>query len=129
MIREKMIFLGCLLVASSAIAKPLTLEERVMKLEKLLEVQVEEHKKLQCQLFEEGPIVEEDKNQEKTDDVTIVKRVSKLEREAELWEVHGYASLQYRVTDDGSSSGTNFGKGDFFLGLPGTGESSNQVEL
>lgn len=129
MIREKMIFLGCLLVASSAIAKPLTLEERVMKLEKLLEVQVEENKKLQSQIFEEGQIVEEDKNQEKTDDVTIVKRVSKLEREAELWEVHGYASLQYRVTDDGSSSGTNFGKGDFFLGLPGTGESSNQVEL
>ncbi|MGL5230089.1 MAG: carbohydrate porin [Cetobacterium sp.] len=108
--REKMIILGCLLVAASVGAKPLTLEERVIQLEKKLEEQNHELEK-------------------RKDDEVLVNRISKLEKEADLWEVHGYASLQYRATEDGSSSSTTFGKGDFFLGLPGTGESSNQVEL
>ncbi|MGL5989569.1 carbohydrate porin [Cetobacterium sp.] len=120
--REKLVFLGCLLVAASSLAaKPMTLEQRVIQLEKLLEKQAKETEQIQDQVIE--------KKKNTKEDVALVTRVSKLEKEAELWEVHGYASLQYRSTEDGSSSSTNFGKGDYFLGLPGTGESSNQVEL
>lgn len=116
MIRERLVFLGCLIaVSSTLVAKPMTLEERVIKLEKLLENQIQSNEEL--------------KNQIKEEKVENSETISKLEKEMDLWTVNGYASLQYRVTDKGSSSGTNFGKGDFFLGLPGTGESSNQVEL
>lgn len=68
-----------------------------------------------------------EKRLEKTEE--IPERINKMEKEMDLWEVHGYASLQYRISDKGSSTDTTFGKGDFFLGIPGTGESANQVEL
>lgn len=137
--KKKLALLSCFLtLALTANAKELTLEERVEQLEKLLQQQIEKNIELEKQINskEEKEIKSEEKIvkvQEKTTTDVEVKeldtRLAKLEKEAEKWEVHGYASLQYRSTDDFSSLATTFGKGDLFLGIPGTGESANQVEF
>lgn len=115
--KKKLALLSCFLtLALTANAKELSLEERVEQLEKLLQQQIEKN-------------VELEKNTKEDKKEDLETRLTRLEKEAEKWEVHGYASLQYRSTDDFSSSATTFGKGDFFLGIPGTGESANQVEL
>ena len=44
------------------------------------------------------------------------------------WEFHGYGNVGLRYNSDLSSTSTNFGKGDYFLGINGTSESANQVE-
>lgn len=147
--RKKLALLTCFLsLATAASGKNLTLEERVEYLEKMLEQQIsrnqvleeklnatlekekKEEKVLLVQLDgEDAEKVKKDAEKAKVQQAQIENRLSKLEKEADQWELHGYASLQYRSTDDWSSSSSTFGKGDFFLGIPGTGESSNQVEL
>lgn len=137
--KKKLALLSCFLtLALTANAKELSLEERVEQLEKLLQQQIEKNIELEKQinLKEEKDIKSEEKivkvQEKTTTDIEIKEldtRLAKLEKEAEKWEVHGYASLQYRSTDDFSSSATTFGKGDLFLGIPGTGESANQVEF
>lgn len=147
--RKKLALLTCFLsLATAASGKNLTLEERVEYLEKMLEQQIsrnqvleeklnatlekekKEEKVLLVQLDgEDAEKVKKDAEEAKVQQAQIENRLSKLEKEADQWELHGYASLQYRSTDDWSSSSSTFGKGDFFLGIPGTGESSNQVEL
>lgn len=147
--RKKLALLTCFLsLATAASGKNLTLEERVEYLEKMLEQQIsrnqvleeklnatlekekKEEKVLLVQLDgEDAEKVKKDAEEAKVQQAQIENRLSKLEKEADQWELHGYASLQYRSTDDWSSSSSTFGKGDFFLGILGTGESSNQVEL
>lgn len=132
--KKKLILLSCFLtLALTTNAKELTLEERVEQLEKLLQQQIEKNIELENQMKIAEVEVKENKKEDKIAAKIDVKeldtRLSKLEKETEKWEVHGYASLQYRSTDDFNSSATTFGKGDFFLGIPGTGESANQVEL
>lgn len=135
--RKKLALLSCFFaLALTANTKELTLEERVEQLEKLLQQQIEKNIELEKQIGITNKESKEEKKivkvEEKTTDVEVKEldtRLAKLEKEAEKWEVHGYASLQYRSTDDFSSSATTFGKGDLFLGIPGTGESANQVEF
>lgn len=132
--KKKLMLLACFLTfALTANGKQLTLEERVEQLEKLLQQQVEKNIELEKQLKITIAENKEEKKEENLimdiDKKELDTRLSKLEKEADKWEVHGYASLQYRSTSDFSSSATTFGKGDFFLGIPGTGESANQVEL
>lgn len=111
----------CLILSSMVAKGETSLEDRVLRLEKILGQQVTKNEQLQKQLDEKKVVVVKDN--------TVEERISKLEKEASLWDIHGYASLQYRSTNDWSSTGANFGKGDFFLGIPGTGESANQVEI
>lgn len=111
----------CLILSSMVAKGETSLEDRVLRLEKILGQQVTKNEQLQKQLDEKKVVVVKDD--------TVEERISKLEKEASLWDIHGYASLQYRSTNDWSSTGANFGKGDFFLGIPGTGESANQVEI
>lgn len=153
--RKKMVILGCLLATLSANAENLTVEQRLERLEKLLEQQIKENAQLRkeaAELRKEKIALKKEKNelkeakkelklarvelnkkQTQAPTVTIApemeSKLSKLEKELDLWELHGYASLQYRSTDNWSSTATNFAKGDFFMGIPGTGDSANQVEL
>lgn len=119
----------CLLLTSLvAKGEGNSLENRVTRLEKLLEQQIVKNEKLEKELAEKNSMLEKTEKVQVTED-NFEKRLTKLEKEADQWELHGYASLQHRSTSDWSSSATTFGKGDFFLGIPGTGESANQVEL
>lgn len=153
--RKKLVLLGCILGALAANAETLTVEQRLERLEKLLEQQMKENaelrretaalKKEKANLKAEKKEFKEAKKelqlarkelakkQEQVPTATVTPEIetklSKLEKEMDLWELHGYASLQYRSTDNWSSTGTNFAKGDFFMGIPGTGDSANQVEL
>ena len=147
--RKKLALLTCFLsLATAASGKNLTLEERVEYLEKMLEQQIsrnqvleeklnatlekekKEEKVLLVQLDgEDAEKVKKDAEEVKVQQAQIENRLSKLEKEADQWELHGYASLQYRSVDEFESTASTLGKGDLFLGIPGTGESSNQVEL
>ena len=57
-------------------------------------------------------------------------RLQAIEQKLESgWEVHGYGNVGLRYNSDLASTSTNFGKGDYFLGINGTSENANQVEM